>query len=81
MEPQTLHEAPHRVAAMRALAATFPIGDMKNRRAVTRTTSPQSLHVIVLTGTKSIARWAERFEEEGKCWGISPNAAGWCGRD
>jgi len=39
--------------------------------------SPQSLYVIVLTDTKSIARWAEeRFEEEGKCWGISPNAEG-----
>ena len=28
MEPQTLHKAPHGVAAMRALAAAFPIGDM-----------------------------------------------------
>ena len=77
MEPQTLHEAPHRVAAMRALAATFPIGDMKTEFEIwiggRYAHSPQSLYVIVLTDTKSIARWAEeRFEEEGKCWGSVP---------
>jgi hypothetical protein len=54
---QAGQDAPHRVAAMQVLAEAFPVPDIVSEFEIwivpiTRTTSPQSGHVIVSMSTQ-----------------------------